>query len=399
MMTTFAERWGTHPAQFWLRGEQPKEMVTFDESTGMWHVFGYPEAQQIIGDPATFSSDTSRLLPDTIDQSFNEGNLIQMDAPDHRKLRKLVSHAFTPKLVADLEPRISALTHELLDAVDGKGGLELVSDLAYPLPVIVIAEMLGVPASDRDLFRQWVEHLFDRPDISMQHDAEEVKQEFEKHMGGLQEMYEYLHQHAAERRTRPRQDLLTALVEAEVDGERLNDNQVVNFAGLLLVAGHITTTLLLGNTMLALDLNPEQAGRVRADRSLVPSAIEESVRYLSPFSLVGRTTRTEAEIAGTQLPADQMVMVWIGAANRDPRQFDRPDVFDVARDPNPHLGFGRGVHFCLGAPLARLEGRIALNIMLDRFPALRTIPGNPPTFMQTAEMTGVQTLPLRTTAG
>lgn len=398
MTTTFAERWGTHPAQFWLRGEQPRELVWFDENTGMWHVYGYPECQQIIADPATFSSDTSRLLPDDIDQSFNEGNLIQMDAPDHRKLRKLVSRAFTPKLVAGLEPRISELTHELLDAVAGKDELELVSDVAYPLPVIVIAELLGVPSSDRELFRKWVEHLFDRPDLSLKQDAAEAKQEFEKHMGGLQAMYEYLHQHAAERRTQPRQDLLTALVQAEVDGERLSDTQVVNFAGLLLVAGHITTTLLLGNTMLALDLNPEQAERVRSDRSLVPSAIEESVRYLSPFSLLGRTTRGEAEVAGTRIPADQLVMVWIGAANRDPRQFDRPEVFDVARDPNPHLGFGRGVHFCLGAPLARLEGRIALNIMLDRFPVLRTSADNPPTFMQTAEMTGVRTLPLRTVA-
>jgi cytochrome P450 len=397
-MTLFADRWGTHPAQFWLRGERPEQIVRHDEETGLWHVYGHPESLEIIQSPATYSSDTSRLFADSFDPELNAGNLIQMDDPAHRKLRKLVSHAFTPKLVADLEPRISELTHELLDAVAGKDELELVADLAYPLPVIVIAELLGVPSGDRDLFKKWVERIFDKPDLSLKQDSEKQQREFAKHAEGMQAMYDYIIDHAAERRRNPRADLLTALVQAEVDGERLSDMEVVNFAILLLVAGHITTTLLLGNTMLALDLNPEQAERIRADRSRVPSAIEESVRYLSPFSLLARTTRTEAELAGQVIPAEQLLMVWIGAANRDPRQFADPDVFDVARDPNPHLGFGRGVHFCLGAPLARLEGRIALNILLDRFPGLRTDPANPPTFMQAAEMTGVQTLPLRTAA-
>ncbi|WP_020573799.1 cytochrome P450 [Actinopolymorpha alba] len=396
-MTAIADQWGIHPRQFWLRGEQPEHLVEYDEQSGLWNVYGHPEALRILNDPATFSSDTSRLFSDTIDKSFNEGNLVQMDAPEHRKLRRLVSHAFTPKIVADLEPRIAGLTHELLDAVADQDEIELVADLAYPLPVIVIAELLGVPSSDRHLFKQWVGALFEnRPDISLKRDSEELERELAEQMGQLQEMLDYLRDHAAERRRRPRPDLLTGLVQAEVDGERLTDNEVVNFANLLLIAGHITTTMLLGNTVLCLDLNPHQAARIRADRSMVPAAIEESLRVLSPFSLLGRSTSAEVEIAGQPVPADQLLMVWIGAANRDPRQFAHPEVFDPSRDPNPHLGFGRGVHFCLGAPLARLEGRIALNILLDRFPALRTDPDNPPTFIPSAELTGVKALPLRT---
>jgi hypothetical protein len=396
-MTTLADQWGIHPQQFWLRGHQPEQPIQFDEKMGLWNVYGYPEALEILSDSRTFSSDVTRLFPVVADESLTEGNLLQMDPPDHRKLRTLVSHAFTPKIVADLEPRISQLTHELLDAVAEKDQLELVADLAYPLPVIVIAELLGVPSSDRDLFKHWVDKMFESTNqVSLLDDSGEQEREFQAQLEQLQPMLDYLREHATERRRKPRQDLLTQLVQAEVDGERLTDNQVVNFANVLLVAGHITTTMLLGNTVLCLDAHPDQAARVRGDRSTMPAAIEESLRFFSPFAVVARSTTTEVDIAGQRVPPDQLLMVCIAAANRDRRQFAHPDVFDPARDPNPHLGFGRGIHFCLGAPLARLEGRIALNILLDRFPGLRTDPGNPPTFMPSPNITGVRTLPLRT---
>lgn len=322
---------------------------------------------------------------------------MQLDPPDHGKLRKLVSHAFTPKIVAGLEPRISALTHELLDEVADRDRFELVTDLAYPLPVIVIAELLGVPSSDRPLFRKWVDQLFDNQDqFSLLDQDEEQRALLEKRMAQAQVMLDYLRAHADERRRQPREDLLTQLVQAEVDGERLTDPEVANFANLLLTAGHITTTMLLGNTVLCLDTHPEQAARVRADRSTVPGAIEESLRLLTPFAATFRLTTTEVEIAGQRIPADEVIAVRLAAANRDRRQFADPDVFDPTRDPNPHLGFGRGIHFCLGAPLARLEGRIALNILLDRFPVLRTDPDNPPVFLPAPDLTGLKTLPLRT---
>jgi len=207
-------------------------------------------------------------------------------------------------------------------------------------------------------------------------------------------MTAYLAEHAAERRRRPRADLLTRLVHAEVDGERLPDDQVINFAILLLLAGHITTTMLLGNTVLCLDAHRELQEKVRADRGLIPPVIEESLRLLTPFAAIGRATTREAVLGGITIPADEMLLVWLAAANRDPRQFPDPDVFDPARDPNPHLAFGRGVHFCLGAPLARLEGRVALNILLDRVGTLRTDPDDPVEFLPAPTLTGVRRLPL-----
>lgn len=396
-MNTLADTWGVHPAQFWLREIQPKQPVEFSAKQGMWNVYGYPEIQQILADPATYSSDTSRLEQiREVREEFSEGNLVTLDPPDHGKLRKLVSKAFTPKVVADLEPRIAQLTHELLDAVDGSGRMEMVADLAYPLPVIVIAELLGVPASDRDLFKQWVGALLENNmEFSLADPSQEQKQAMKDAIGQMRNLTNYLGEHAAERRRQPREDLLTKLVQAEVDGERLSDGAVVNFANLLLVAGHITTTMLLGNTVLCLDQHPEQAARVRADRSLVPSAIEESLRLYSPFAALARITNRQVELGGQTIDPGQLLMIWIAAANRDPRQFADPHVFDAGRDP-AHLAFGRGIHFCLGAPLARLEGRVALNILLDRFPNLRTDPDRAPEFLPSPNMTGVRALHLLT---
>ncbi|GAA0509501.1 cytochrome P450 [Saccharopolyspora subtropica] len=392
-MTTLADAWGINPAQFWLRGVRPEQPVQHDETTGMWNVYGYPEILQALSDPATFSSHTQRLVPETSDGLFTEGNLVQMDPPEHQKLRKLVSHAFTPKVVADLEPRITELTHELLDAVSDR--TELVADLAYPLPVIVIAELLGVPSSDRGLFKKWVDAMFASSNqFSLKERTPEQEAYLQQALEQVRQLADYLGEHVAERRRHPREDLLTKLVQAEVDGAQLRDPEVVNFGMVLLIAGHITTTMLLGNTVLCLDAHPEQMAKVRADRSLVPSAIEESLRFFSPFAAVSRATNREVELGGQRIGADELVLLWVAAANRDPRQFENPDVFDVTRQPNSQIAFGRGIHFCLGAPLARLEGRVALNILLDRFPNLRTDPGDGPEFLPSPTMTGVRRLPL-----
>ncbi|MER5647982.1 cytochrome P450 [Streptosporangium sp. NPDC002524] len=394
-MTTIADTWGLHEGHFWLRGRHPDQQVSFDAATGMWNVFGHPEALRILGDPKTFSSDTARVLPSL--EMTSEGMLTQMDPPEHGKLRKLVSHAFTPKVVADLEPRIAELTHELLDQVADPDRLELVTDLAYPLPVIVIAELLGVPGSDRHLFKQWVDRMFENTQqFSLVEQSEEQERSITVAMEQFKHLADYIGEHADDRRRHPRADLLTKLVEAEVDGERLTQAEVVNFANILLVAGHITTTMLLGNTVLCLDTHPEQLARTREDRSTIPAVIEESLRFFSPFAALGRVTNVDVELGGQHIPADKLLMVWIAAANRDPREFADPDVFDPSRTPNHHLGFGRGIHFCIGAPLARLEGKVALDILLDRFPHLRTDPDEPPRFIPSPSMTGVQRLPLLT---
>ncbi|MBT2225183.1 cytochrome P450 [Nonomuraea sp. NEAU-A123] len=397
-MADIVERYDIPKQHFWLHGPRSGPPVEFDAQAGMWNVYGYPELQEVIGDPATFSSDTMRVIPKGMmpEEGFSlEGFITQIDPPEHGKLRKLVSNAFTRKVVADLEPRIAAITHELLDAARERERFELVSDLAYPLPVIVIAELLGVPSGDRALFKRWADALFQRDaKVSINQSAEERNATLEATMKPWREMSDYLAGHAAERRRQPRADLLTRLVEAEVDGERLPDDQVVNFAIVLLLAGHITTTMLLGNTVLCLDAFPAQQDKVRADRASIPAVIEESLRLLTPFAALGRATMREVELGGVTIPADQIVMCWLAMANRDPRQFPDPEVFDPDRDPNPHLAFGRGIHFCLGAPLARLEGRVALNILLDRFDPLRTDPEDPVQFMPTPTMTGVRRLPL-----
>ncbi|WP_163507304.1 cytochrome P450 [Fodinicola acaciae] len=389
-------KWDVHPAQFWLRGERPAGPVAYEEQLGMWVVYGHPEAQQALSDPSVFSANIMRLFPQYEDNPFNQGNLLRMDPPKHRKQRMLVSHAFTPKIVADLEPRIAAITDELLDAAMDRGRLELVADVAYPLPVIVIAELLGLPVSDRELFRDWADSLFQQSnEFSMKDETGgSTPEETAKQVKAQDEIFEYLGGRAEEYRKRPGDGLLSQLVHAEIDGDRLSNQEIVTFATILLLAGHVTTTMLLGNTVLCLDANPDKQKLVRDDRAKLPLAIEESLRFLTPFTATYRVTNREVELAGKRIPADQMVRISLGAANRDARVFADPDTYDPTRDPNPHMGFGRGNHFCMGAPLARLEGRVALDILLDRFPVLRTDEANPPTFMPTPEMTGTRTLPL-----
>ena len=389
-----------HPAHFWLSGAKPPQPVVFDDQLGMWNVFGYAEAQQVLLDAKTFGSNVARLFPapdDPVLLTLMEGNMLQMDGAEHRNLRKVVSHVFTPRVVAALEPRIAEITHNLVDAVDGQEEFDFVSSIAHPLPVIVIAALLGVPAEDHKLFQFWEDKLLESKSVF--HDPAPDTDAALASQAALAQflpMLDYLQSHALDRRLQPRDDLLTLLVQAEVDGRRLTDAEISNVASLLLIAGHMTTTLLLGSTVLCLDAHPDQAKAVREYRSLVPAALEEAARLISPVPMVARATTVDTQLGGMHIPADQVLLVWLGAANRDARQYVQPDVFDLTRDPNPHLGFGRGAHFCLGAPLARLEARIAMNIVLDRFPVLRTIPGKPPVFQPSQEMTGARTLPVST---
>lgn len=396
-MTSVVDRWNIHPEHRWLRGERPASPIEFDAEQGFWNVYGYPEALAMLNNHSAFSSDLARLMPIEVDNSLLEGDMSQMDPPIHRKFRNLVSHAFTPRLVAAMEARVVEITDELIDEMDGKDRIELTSELAYPLPVIVIAELLGVPASDRIMFKEWADDIIEGfSGFSFLDDSEQGERNIKEATERLKPLLDYMAGHVTERRRRPQDDLLSHLALAEVDGERLTDNEIVNVANILLVTGHITTTMLLGNTMLCLDAYPDQAERVRADRSLVPGAIEEALRLLSPSGALSRGTTVDVEMAGQLIPKDQIIMLWLGAGNRDPRQFADPEAYRPDRDPNPHFGFGRGIHFCIGAGLARLEGRIALNRLLDRFPVLRTDAATPPTFFPTPDMIGVNTLPLYT---
>nr|AXL05359.1 cytochrome P450 [uncultured bacterium] len=382
----------THEQHVWMRGEVPPAKVRYDEETRIHHVYGYDDALAVMMDPATFSSNSQRLMPSKFKfaTELTDGNMVRLDPPEHTQLRSIVNRGFTPRMIENLDGRIESLTHELLDEAEDGDRMDLVEALAYPLPVIVIAEMLGVPGSDRVWFKQLMtKHLNSDKDA-----LEDVAAAMEQRVADIKQLRAYLAEHTAERRRTPREDLLTALVQAEVDGERLTDAQVVNFANLLLIAGHVTTASMLANTVLALDINPVQAKRIREDRELVPGAIEESLRMYPPFQRIIRATMTDTELSGHKIPKDRLVSVWIGAANREERIFADPHTFDPTRDYKLHLSWGHGVHFCLGTPLSRLEGRIAQNILFDRYPELRTDPERPPVSQPSPDFTGLQSLPV-----
>jgi erythromycin 12 hydroxylase len=346
----------------WLAAMRDEHPVWRDRY-GMWHVFRHSDVEAILRDPATFSSDTARLVPAAA--PVRRGMLTQIDPPEHRALRRLVSATFTPRMVAGLEPRIRSLTGQLLD--DAGERFDQVDALAFPLPVIVIAELLGLPADDRPLFRTWADGLFNMQ-VGDPNDPELGPQV----AAAMSEIIDYLLRACRARRAEPRDDLISALVTTEVEGRVLDDEEAANFSMLLLLAGHITTTVLLGNAVRTFDENPGVWDELRADPALIPAAIEEVLRLRSPFVQVGRATVRAVEVGGVEIPADALVLPWLLSANRDPAAHREPDRFDLRRGlgGGAQLAFGHGVHFCLGAPLARLEGRVALEELTGRFRGL-----------------------------
>jgi cytochrome P450 len=380
----------------WLENQRRRGHVHYDDKQQCWIVLGHAEASDVLSDPAVFSSDLSSVMPRQKDvELFQRGNFVRMDPPLHRKLRGLVSQAFTPRVVAGLAPRISQLTTELLASTGGGDRIDLIDDLAYPLPVIVIAELLGIPPSDRPLFRRWADDLFARtnpdPDQSLTRLGEEA---IDAVAPTMREMNAYLLDYVHGRRVKPGEDLTSRLLQAEVDGQRLEDEEIVGFVGLLLLAGHITTTATLGNTIVSLDEHPDAAREVRADPSLLPAAVEEVLRCRTPFPRLARLSTAEVTVGGSTIPAGAVVVIWVAAANRDDRVFADPNRFDIHRNPNPHLTFGHGIHFCLGAPLARLEAKIALRILLDRYSDISVASDAPVEHRNPWMMVSVTKLPL-----
>lgn len=386
------------PAMFaWLR-EMRDHHPVHEDRYGVFHVYRHADVLAVTSDPAVFSSDLGRLRPDS--SALSEEILSVIDPPLHRRLRSLVSQAFTPRTVAELEPRVTELAGQLLDAVQG-GTFDVVGDFAYPLPVIVIAELLGVPPQDRELFRSWSDRM-----LSMQVD-DAVEMQFGDEAGDdyerlvkqpLKEMHAYLRRHVEERRRAPQDDLLTRLAAAELDGERLTDRQIVEFGALLLMAGHVSTSMLLGNTVLCLEENPQVAAELRDDPALIPAVVEEVLRMRPPITVAARVTTREVTVGGVVIPADRMVMASLLSANHDERHVPDPERFDHRRSPNPQLAFGHGIHYCLGGPLARLEGRIALEALLARFADIRITPGAEYDFHREG-LFGARSLPLTVRRG
>jgi hypothetical protein len=336
---------------------------------GSWVLTRYDHSAALLRD-SRFSTNPARLTegpdPASMGPIRQVGSTLMMflDPPDHTRLRGLVSQAFTPRMVDSLRPRIQGLVDELLDAVVEKGEMDVLADLAYPLPTVVICEMLGVPPADRDKFQAW------SADASRLLDGYLDKEAMDKGMVAGMYLFQYFTDLVEDRRRQPREDLLSALLAAEADGERLTHSELLSTATLLFVAGFETTMNLVGNGTLALLRNRDQLDRMRNDPSLVRTGVEELLRYDGPVHVTARIAIDDLEIGGHTISEGEQVVAILGAANRDPAQFPDPHRLDVGRTPNRHLAFGGGPHFCLGASLARIEGQLAFETMLRRLPDL-----------------------------
>ena len=379
-----------------IRAEAPIHQAAF----GGWVFSRYAECEAILGDHR-FSSDgrnseayhafMAQRGPLTPEEQLleNARPFLFRDPPDHTRLRGLVNKAFTPRVVEALRPRIRQIVDELIDAVRDAGSMEVIEDLAYPLPITVICEMLGVPAEDRHLFREWSRELAHSLDPEPVLPADVI----ERRNQAVTAFRSYFTSLLDERRREPRDDLLSALIAAEEQGDVLTEQELLSTLTLLLVAGHETTVSLIGNGVLALLRHPEQLELLRNDPSLARSAVEEILRYDPPVQLDGRTALEDVEIGGVTVRRGQEAVLLLGSANRDPDQFPDPDRLDITRADNRHIAFGYGIHFCIGAPLARLEGQIALSTFVRRLRDLRLLTDEPE-YKENIVLRGLRALPV-----
>jgi cytochrome P450 len=373
-----------------MREKGPVAGVTLPTGGPIWFVTRYAEAMALLKDDERFVNDPSNALTEEeyalLFQQATEHltdeqqqmaaqtdeilrrHLLGVDPPDHSRLRRLVAIPFTPKYIEGLRPRVQAIADTLLDAVQARADetrrreMELIGDFAYPLPLTVISEMLGIPLADRDKFREWSQAA-----VSFTPDDRANPEVTAK----LIEFIAYLRRLVAEKRSNPGDDLLSGLVLAEAEGDKLSENELLSMIFLLIVAGHETTVNLIGNGMLALFENPEQRARLQEDPNLLKTAIEEMLRYYGPVEMsLTRWVRQDTELGGQRLRRGEQIMALLASANHDGEQFPNPEVFDISREPNRHAAFGTGIHSCLGATLARLEGQIAFATLLSRLPDL-----------------------------
>jgi cytochrome P450 len=293
--------------------------------------------------------------------------ILDMEPPDHTRVRRLVAKAFTPRRVEELRPYVQTLMDGLVDRAAGAGEFDLIAEIAEPLPVTVIAELLGVPESDRHLLRPW------SAEICRMYELNPTDDDARAAVGASAEFSAYLRDLSRERRRAPREDLISALTQVVEEGERLTEQELIGTCVLLLNAGHEASVNGTGNGWWSLFRHPDQLRRLRVDHSLVPTAVEELLRHDTPLQMFERWVLEDVEIHGHRVAKGQELALLFGSANRDPAVFDRPDELDVGRDHNPHMSFGAGIHFCLGAPLARVELQVSFGTLLRRLPALELV--------------------------
>jgi cytochrome P450 len=376
-----------------LRHEPVREVIT-TRGLKVWLVTGFDEAKAALADP-TLSKDIRRgrdlmARHQTTDMSRAFGvseisaHMLNTDPPDHTRLRKLVNKAFTPRTIEPMRARIAEISTDLLDAMAPLDEVDLLPAFAFPLPITVICELLGVPGVNRDDFREWTSALVEATSVDSVREAGTA-------------MATYLLELIEDKRANPAEDLLTELVHAGDDGDRLNAAELVSMVSLLLIAGHETTVNLIANAVFALLRHPDQLAALRADRSLLPGAIEELLRFDGPVNSVTlRFTTKPITLGGTVIPADEIVLVSAMAANHDPDHYPDADSLDITRDASGHLAFGHGIHFCVGAPLARMEAEIAIGALLDRYDVQLAVPAESLRWRQTM-IRGLEKLPLRIT--
>ena len=364
-----------YPSYHQLRAQDP---VHWNEPVGVWTLTRYSDVMETLRD-RRMSSDRMSAHAGRIPESMQEkmapiirifsNTMLLSDPPSHTRLRSLANKAFTPRVVENMRSHIQSIVDQSLDDVESAGGMDVINDLAYPLPVRVICEMLGVAPEDQDQFKKWTDDL-----ALFLGDVRRAAEHVEVAQRSALEMIDYLKGIIRECRQNPRDDLISALVVAEEQGDTFSEEELYSMFVVLQIGGHETTTNLIGNGLLALLQNPEQMQKLRDNPALMETAVEELLRYHSPIQITARIAMEDLEIGGKQIAKGQFISTYIGAANRDPDQFPDPDHLDITRQENRHLAFALGPHFCLGAALARLEGRVAIGTTLRRFPELRLEP-------------------------
>jgi cytochrome P450 len=353
----------------------------------VWVITRYADARAALADPQLIK-DWRTLWPGNAapDDGFAslDTHMLSTDPPDHDRLRRLVTKAFTARRIEQLRPRVTEVTTSLLDAMAADDQVDLLEAFAFPLPITVICELLGVPDSDRADFRAWTQAVLSTGEASAEPGT------------AAMEMAGYFTALVADKRAHPADDLLSALIDARDAGDGLSERELLGMLFLLLVAGHETTVNLIGSGTLALLLSPEELARLRADSSLLPGAVEELLRYTSPVNhATFRFTAQAVKIGGTLIPAREAVLVAIASANRDPDRYPAPDRLDIGRDAGGNLAFGHGIHYCLGAPLARMEGVIAFGALLSRFPGMTlAVPPDSLRWRPSTLIRGLETLPV-----